>query len=70
MVWWSFVLGIVGGILLCGAFGICVYTLTPPFCIVKYASKRDILDAAACLSDWAEGRSGSIDEPHEKTNQD
>lgn len=61
MVWWSFVLGIVGGILLCCAFGICVY---------KYASKRDILDAAAYLSDWAGGRSESIDEPHEKTNQD
>lgn len=60
MVWWSFVLGIVGGILLCCALGICV---------CNYASKRGILDAA-CLSDRAEGRSESIDEPHEKTNQD
>lgn len=57
MVWWSFVLGIVGGILLCFAFSICVY---------KHISKCEALAALDEVIDWIQGNSKSIDE----TNQD
>ena len=57
MVWWSFVLGIVGGILLCGAFSAYVY---------KRISKWEAQEAVGEVIDWIQGNSKSIDE----TNQD
>lgn len=57
MVWWSFVLGIVGGILLSSAFSICVY---------KHISKCNAQEAFGEVIDRIQGNSKSIDE----TNQD
>lgn len=61
MVWWSFVLGIVGGILLCCAAG--VY-------IMKHTTKSTTLEDIACTIDWLNGKRDSIDEPQEESNQD
>lgn len=57
MVWWSFVLGIVGGILLYSAFSVYVY---------KHISKCEAQEAFDEVIDWIQGNSKSIDE----TNQD
>ena len=57
MVWWSFVLGVVGGILLVIAFSVCVG---------KHISKREAQEALAETIDRIQGNSKSIDE----TNQD
>lgn len=57
MVWWSFVLGIVGGILLVIAFSVCVG---------KHISKREAQEALAETINRIQGNSKSIDE----TNQD
>lgn len=57
MVWWSFVLGIVGGILLSSAFSICVY---------KHISKCDAQEALGEVIDWMQENSKSTDE----SNQD
>lgn len=57
MVWWSFVLGIVGGILLSSAFSICVY---------KHISKCEAQEALSEVIDWMQENSKSTDE----SNQD
>lgn len=57
MVWWSFVLGIVGGILLYSAFSVYVY---------KHISKCEAQEAFGEVIDWIQENSKSIDE----TNQD
>lgn len=57
MVWWSFVLGIVGGILLVIAFSVCVG---------KHISKREAQEVLTETIDRIQGNSKSIDE----TNQD
>lgn len=57
MVWWSFVLGIVGGILLCSAFSAYVY---------KHISKWEAQEALGEVIDWIQGNSKSTDE----SNQD
>lgn len=59
MVWWSFVLGIVGGILLSSAFAFSI-------CVYKYMSKCAAQEALGEVIDWLQGNSESIDE----SNQD
>lgn len=57
MVWWSFVLGIVGAILLYGAFSAYVY---------KHISKCEAQEAIGEVIDWIQENSKSTDE----SNQD
>lgn len=57
MVWWSFVLGIVGGILLSSAFAVYVY---------KRIDKCEAQEALSEVIDWIQGNSKSTDE----SNQD
>lgn len=57
MVWWSFVLGIVGGILLSGAFSAFAY---------KRIDKCEAQEALSEVIDWMQENSKSTDE----SNQD
>ena len=59
MVWWSFVLGIVSGILLSSAFAFSI-------CVYRHVSKCAAQEALIEAIDWIQGNSKSTDE----SNQD